>query len=248
MDFKPAHTTTRAKEGLAVIAVDRWYRGSSSSSYVNLHFVYDGGIDGHDCSDLEIGTDWIVFATGATNQVLEMFDDCEGALKVSPLLGPDTSDGFLAQIEEDFAAGLNDSDVDLRITSIQRLAALNQLRSTQALHHVIATGSEEESKWAIFAELKAGDSSDLPLAVPLLLNMHHEKARVHHEPNGFTYTETFPCPQPECSMVEAISKLRVPEAIPSLTRLANEAPDDFVRDCANKALREIKKLNNQPQE
>src|SRR5262249_54735457 len=103
-------------------------------------------------------------------------------------------------------------------------------------------GSEEESKWAIFAALKAGDTSTLPLAVPLLLNLYHKEAQVHREPNGFTYTEGFPYPQPEGSMALAISKFRAPEAVPSLTRLANEASDSLVRNCANEALSEIKRL------
>jgi hypothetical protein len=237
-----------AVEGVAVIRVDRWYRGSSSSSSAKVHFVYnefDAG-NGHYCRDLEIGDYWIVFAMPGSGEVLGMLDDCDGALKVSSLLGSKVSGGFLAQMEEDFAAGLDDSAADLRIASIQRLAALGKLRSTKALHHVIASGSEEESKWAIFAALNTGDASVLPLAVPLLLNVYHEEARVIHEPNGFTYTETFPSPEPEGYMELAILKLRAPEAVPSLTRLANEASDGSVRDCATRALEEIKKLTDKP--
>ncbi len=42
-------------------------------------------------------------------------------------------------------------------------------------------------------------------------------------------------------MALAISDLRAPEAVPSLTTLANEAPDDLVRRCARGALLEMKK-------
>jgi len=210
-------------EGVAVIWVDRWYRGSSSGRFVNLHFVYNdtGAGNGHDCSDLEIGSYWIAFAMPGAGEVLEMFDDCEGALRVSSLLGPKTSGGFLSQMEEDFAAGLDDSTADARIISIQRLAGLAPLGSTEALHRVIAAGSEEESKWAIFAALKTGDASVLPVAVPLLLQAKQDEA--------------------EGAMALAILKLRAPEAVPSLRRLANEASDGFVRYCAAKALREIKR-------
>lgn len=48
-------------------------------------------------------------------------------------------------------------------------------------------------------------------------------------------------------MVFAIPDLRAPEAIPSLTKLANEASDDFVRDSAKKALLAIKKLTVETQ-
>jgi hypothetical protein len=239
---------TRVKHGVAVLAVDRWYRGSSSNRFVNLHFVYvpPQGDDGHYCRDLEVGSHQIVFAKPGKDKVLELFDDCDGALSISSLFGSTTSDGLLSQLENDFTAGLNDSAADVRIASIQRLAGLRHLRSTEALHQTIASGSEEESKWAIFAALKAGDSSVLPLAVPLLLNLYHEEPRVHHEPNGFTYTESFPYPQPEASMALAIEELRAPEAVPSLKRLANEATDGLVKQCATQALMEIKRLSNKP--
>jgi hypothetical protein len=238
-----------AKEGVAIIRVDRWYRGSLSSGSVNLHFVYNDqdAANGHNCRDLEIGDYWIVFAMPGSGEVLEMYDDCEGALKVSSLLGSKTSDGFLAQMEEDFAAGLDDSAADLRIASIQRLAALGKLRSKKALHRVIAAGSGEESKWAIFAALETGDASVLPLAVPFLLNVYHEEARLVQEPNGFTYTGGGPPYfEPEGAMALAIQRLRAPEAVPSLTRLTNEASDSLVRDCARRALEEIKKMADKP--
>jgi hypothetical protein len=106
---------------------------------------------------------------------------------------------------------------------------------------VIASGTEEESKWAIFAALKTGDISVLTLAVPILLNLHREEAKQIREPNGFVYTQAYPYPQPEGVMALAISDLRAPEAIPSLTKLANESSDDLVRRCARGALLEIKK-------
>ena len=248
VDFKPADTKTLRKEGLAVVAIDRWYRGSSSNSFINLHFAYDGGADGHNCRNLEIGTYWIVFAKQGANQALEMMDDCDGALRVSALLGSITSDGVLFQMEKDFVAGLDDTAADLRIESLLRLAALSQLHSTEVLHRLSTAGSEEESKWAIFVELKAGDISDLPLAVPLLLSVQqHQEPLVHYKPNGFKYTETFAYPEPEGFIADAISKLRTPKAIPILTKLANEAPDDYVRNCANEALLAIKKLTDKNQ-
>jgi hypothetical protein len=49
-------------------------------------------------------------------------------------------------------------------------------------------------------------------------------------------------------MALAISKLRAPEAIPNLTRPANEAFDGLVRHCATEALLEITKLSDKPME
>jgi HEAT repeat protein len=239
-DLILARNQPEIKGGVAVISVDRWYRGSQSVNSVKVHFVYDAVVrDGHNCVNFEIGTYWIVFAIPGERGVLEMSHDCEGALVVSSLLGPEILTGFLSQMEVDFAAGLNDSDSEARIASIQRLAGLGQISSAEALHHVIASGTEEESKWALFAALKAGDASVLPLAVPILLNVHHEEAKQIREPNGFVYTQTYPYPQPEGSMALAISHLRSPKAVPSLIKLANEASDNVVRDCASQALWEI---------
>jgi hypothetical protein len=239
-DLILARNQPEIKEGVAVISVDRWYRGSQSVNSVKVHFVYNAVMrDGHDCVNFEIGTYWIVFAIPGERGVLDLSHDCEGALVVSSLLGPEVSTGLLSQMEVDFAAGLSDSDSATRIASIQRLAGLGQISSAEGLHHVIARGTEEESKWAIFAALKTGDASVLPLAVPILLNLHHEEAQQVREPNGFVYTRTHPYPQPEGLMALAISDLRAPEAVPSLRKLANEASDDLVRDCASQALREI---------
>jgi hypothetical protein len=209
---------------------------------VRLHFVYEGVVrDGHNCIDFAIGSYWIIFANPGQGGVLELSHDCEGALTVSSLLGPEIATGFFSQMEVDFATGLNDSDSEACIASIQRLAGLGQISSVEALHHVIASGTEEEAKWAIFAALKTGDPSVLPLALPILLNLRHEEAKQIQEPSGFVYTQTYAYPQPEGVMALAISKLRAPEAIPSLTRLANEASDDLVRKCAREALLEIKR-------
>jgi hypothetical protein len=233
-------TRNEPKEGVAVIGVDRWYRGSQPASSVKVHFVHPAvTMNGHDCIDFTMGSYWIVFAKPGHGEIFELSDDCVGALAVSSLLGPEISTGFLSQMEGDFAAGLNDSGSMARIASIQRLAGLRKISSTEALHRVIASGTEEESKWAIFAALKTGDASVLPLAVPILLNLHHQEAKQIREPNGFVYTQTSPYPQPEGEMALAISDLRAPEAIPTLTKLANESSDDLVRSCARRALLEI---------
>lgn len=75
---------SRVKDGLAVIAVDRWCRGSSSKWFVNVHLVYapPQGDNGHYCRDLEVGSYQIVFARPGEGKTLELFDDCEGALSV----------------------------------------------------------------------------------------------------------------------------------------------------------------------
>jgi hypothetical protein len=236
------------REGVAVISADRWYRGSHQSiNSVKVHFVYsaESSFNGHDCIDFTIGSHWIVFAKPGHGEIFELSHDCQGALIVSSLLGPEVASGFLSQIEADFEAGLNDSDSESRIASIQRLAGLGKISSAEALHRVIAVGTEEESKWAIFAALKTGDVSVLPLAVPILLNVHHEEARQIQEPKGFVYTQAYPYPQPEGLMALAIKELRAPEAVSNLTKLANEASDDLVRDCAGQALWEIKRQSGQ---
>jgi len=232
------------KEGVAVIVVDRWYRGARfrDSSLVHVHFAYgpDGFSQGHNCVDLVLDSHWIFFAHPHGEAVVELSDDCEGALAVSSLLAAHVSGGFLSQIEADFRAGLSDSHPEVRLASIQRLAGLGLASSREALHEVIAHGTEAESKWALFAALKTGDVSVLPSAVPPLLRLHHDEAKQYRQADGMVVTVSKPYPQPEGAIAVTISKLRVPDAVPTLIRLLNEAPDDLVRSCASQALREIK--------
>jgi hypothetical protein len=219
------------KEGIAVIAVDRWYRGGVRlrySSRVQVHFTYSpvGFFDGHNCVNLVLDSHWIFFAQAGKATVLELFHDCEGALAVSSLFAPQPSGDFLSQIEADFRAGLSDSESEARLASIQRLAGLGLPSSRQALRDVISHGTETESKWALLAVLKTGDGSAVSLAVPMLLGLHHE--------------ESEPYPQPEGAIALAIEKLRDPAAVPKLIEILNGASDELVRDCASQALMEIK--------
>ena len=80
--------------------------------------------------------------------------------------------------------------------------------------------------YGMFIALKTGDASAVLLAVPVLLNLRHDKPE--------------PYPQPDGAMALAIQKLRAPEAVPNLIDILNGAPDELVRDCASQALMEIK--------
>jgi hypothetical protein len=153
---------------MARIQVDRWYRGKGPTEET-LRFAYGSfAINGHDCIDFRIDTYWIVFAHEERGQ-LQLIDDCEGALTISPLLGRDlrTSDG-LVQMEADFLAGLDDYDSAARLASIQRLGGLQLPSSRDALHRVIEQGDDAASKWAAYAALRTGDVSVLPSVKQLL--------------------------------------------------------------------------------
>ena len=106
-------------------------------------------MNGHDCIDFQPDTYWLVFAV-EKNGRLELFDDCEGALAISSLLGPDlTSAGWLPQMEADFLAGLNDTDPTARIASMPRLGGLKLTSSRDALHRANENSDETEAKWAV---------------------------------------------------------------------------------------------------
>ena len=106
---------------------------------------------------------------------MEMVHDCQGALTVSALLGPDRGNAdWLAQMEADFIAGLNDEDSAARLASIQRLGGLKLLSSRDALHRVIETGNDAESKWAVYGALRTGDLTVLPRVRQLLANGDRE--------------------------------------------------------------------------
>lgn len=163
-----------ARNASAAFHVDRWYRGKASAN-ASLNFRFDPIFsNGHNCIDFQPNSYWIVFAVEKAGH-LELIDDCNGALTVSPLLGPDVGNtDWLAQMEADFIAGLDDSDSDARLTSIQRLGGLKLASSRAVLHRVIEQGSAEESKWAIYAALRTGDVTVLQTVKQLLANGDHD--------------------------------------------------------------------------
>jgi len=218
------------KEGIAQIAVDRWYKGKQVKldlEHVPLHFGYGGFLQGHNCSDLALDSYWIIFAKpAAAGEALELFHDCEGALSVSSQIGTRLSGDFAAQIEADFRAGLADSDPAARLASIQRLAGLASPTSRDALHDVIAHGEQQESRWALFAAVKTGDASVLPLAVPILVGLKHDKPG--------------PYPAPDGLLALALKEIHTPGAVPYLVQIVDQATDELVKDCAMQSLAELK--------
>ncbi len=232
-------TTTNTEPGarvesIAKIQVDRWYRGKGSTEAL-LRFAYSGEIfaNGHDCIDFRPDTYWIVFAVEKDGQ-LEMIDDCEGALTISALLGPDLANAdWLTQMEADFVAGLNDHDPAARLASIQRLGGLKLPSSRDALRRVIETGDNAESKWAVYAALRTGDASALPRvkqlhvtdrsAVPDLI------AILKNAPADLTRT---------CILIALGEKLRDPRAVPSLAAHLSD-PDHYARYDALDGLKNI---------
>jgi len=206
-------------ESIAKIQVDRWYRGKGSTEAL-LRFAYSGEIfaNGHDCIDFRSDTYWIVFAVEKDGQ-LEMIDDCEGALTISALLGPDLANAdWLTQMEADFVAGLNDHDPAARLASIQRLGGLKLPSSRDALRRVIETGDNAESKWAVYAALRTGDASALPRVKQLLAKGDSEL--------------------PESPIALELKNVTDPSAVPDLIAILKNAPGDLTRTCILIALGE----------
>jgi HEAT repeats len=194
---------------IANIEVDRWYRGRGSAQAL-LHFAYSGRIlaDGHDCIDFRPETYWIVFAENQGK--LELIDDCEGALAVSPLLGPDLGNvDWRTQMETDFLAGLNGHDSEARLASIQRLGGLKLPSSRDALHRVIESGENDDSKWAVYATLRTGDLTVLPLVRQMLAKGDREL--------------------PEWAIAMELQSITDPSAVPELIAILSSAPSDLTR-------------------
>jgi HEAT repeat protein len=195
----------------AKIRIDRWYRGKGPTEET-LRFAYGSfAINGHDCIDFRPETYWVVFAHEVGGQ-LELIDDCEGALTISPLLGRDlgTAD-WLTQMEADFLAGLNDHGSAARLSSIQRLGGLKLPSSRDALHGVIENGNDGESKWAVYAALRTGDVSVLPRVKQLLATGDREL--------------------PESAMALQLQSVTDPSAVPDLIAILQSAPGDLTRNC-----------------
>ena len=207
----PIYTSVR-RESIARIQVDRWYRGNGNGSTETfLRFAYPGGFvaNGHDCIDFRPGTYWVVFAVEKDGQ-MEMIDDCEGALTISPLLGPKLAhEDWLAQMEIDFVAGLDDQDLEARLASIQRLGGLRLLSSRDALHRVIENGDEAESKWAVYAALCTGDVTVLPRVQKLLLTGDDQ--------------------WPERAIALALQNVNDPSSVPDMIAILNSAHGELTR-------------------
>ena len=219
------------KEGVAFVAVDRWYKGNPQQldvSNLPVRFGYSSGAfgDGHNCSNLTLDSYWIFFAKPGVGDVLELSHDCEGALSVSSLRAPSVSGDLLAQLESDFRAGLSDSDSAGRLVSIQRLAGLASPVSRDALHDVIAHGTPEESRWALFAAVKTGDPSVMSLVVPVLTSLRHDKPGPYRHPDG--------------NIAVHLRDIHDSKIVPDLIRILDEGGDELVRNCAMYALAELK--------
>ena len=196
-------------ESIAKIQVDRWYRGKGSTEAL-LRFAYSGEIfaNGHDCIDFRPETYWIVFAKN--DGPMEMIDDCEGALTISPLLGPDLSNAdWLIQMQADFLAGLNDHDSVARLASIQRLGGLKLPSSRHALHRVIENGDDADSKWAVYAALRTGDLTVLPLVKHLLAKGDREL--------------------PEWAIATELQSVADPSVVPDLIAILESTPSELTR-------------------
>jgi hypothetical protein len=203
---------------IATIQVDRWYRGKRPTEE-KLQFAYGSfASDGHDCIDFRAKTHWVVFAHEERGP-LELIDDCEGALTISPLLGPDLGNAdWLAQMEADFLAGLNDQNSAARLASIQRLGGLKLPSSRDALRRIVENGDDAESKWAVYAALRTGDVTLLPRAKQLLANGDRDL--------------------PEGAIALELRYVTDSSAVPDLLAILNSAPSDLTRSCVLTALGE----------
>lgn len=211
---------TYVVNSIATIEVDRLYRGKARAE-TTLHFVYSGlpaGMNGHNCIDFQPNTYWLVFAVEKAG-TLELFDDCEGALAIPPLLGPDfEGSDWMARMEADFLAGLGDSSSAARVLSIQRLGGLKLPSSRGVLHRVIDAGDKEESKWAIYAALRTGDVSVLPRVRELLAVGDDD--------------------WPERAISFELQNVTDATAVPDLIAILNSATGDLTRTCVLIALGE----------
>jgi hypothetical protein len=194
---------------VARFQIDRLYRGKLPGE-VLLHFRYGGFMaDGHDCINFQPNQYWLVFATEKGGRV-ELFDDCTGALGVSSRLGLRNSrSGWMAQMEADFMAGLEDTDLASRILSIQRLGGLKLTSSRPALHNVIGQRDGDEVKWAIYAALRTGDVTVLPMVSRLLALRDNN--------------------MPEWAISYELRNVTDPSAVPDLLEIFAKTPSDETR-------------------
>ena len=194
---------------VAKFQVDRIYRGKLEGEVV-VHFSYGAGDPlGHDCINFRPEQSWLVFAV-EKNGLLELFDDCTGALRISSRLAVKVRPSdWLAQMEADFIAGLEDSDVQSRIFSIQRLGGLKLASSRPALHEVIERRKGIEAEWAIYATLRTGDVTVLPTVNGLLASSDKKL--------------------PEGAIAYELRNVKDPSAVSDLLEICEKTPNDYAR-------------------
>jgi hypothetical protein len=203
---------------LANFRIDRVYRGELDGQ-ASIAFRYPSFLNGHDCIDFQPDSYWLVFASGPGGR-LKMTDDCVGAMTVAPQLGRKAGDeGWPAQIELDFLAGLESGDPAERVVSLQRLAGWHSASTREELHRAIEHGSEEESKWAVYAALRTGDMSVLP-RIREILSRAKERA------------------EPETDIALELKNVREAVAVPDLIAILNSSRIELTRSCVLVALAE----------
>ena len=206
IDGKPVNSNFVAK-----FEIDRIYRGKLEGKAV-VHFSYGGGwsrANGHDCIDFRPEQIWLIFAV-EKNGLVKLFDDCTGALGISSRLGEEVRPSdWLAQMEADFIAGLEDSDVASRIFSIQRLGGLQLASSRPVLHEVIEKRKGIEAEWAIYAMLRTGDVTVLPMARGLLASGDKK--------------------MPAGAIAYELRNVKDPSAVPDLLEIYEKTPSDYAR-------------------
>jgi len=208
---------------IATFEPDRWYRGTDSDR-PTLAFAYNDGlfIQGHDCILFQPNTYWLVFAKVQANGTLQLVHDCHGALSVSSRLGRDSlqSGDIKDRLEADFEAGVDDSEPDARLASIQRLGNLKLSAARPTLHRVLEACTDTEKPWVVLAALRTGDVTALPAAAERLRSW------------------TFRAQQPEGWIAIELRNLSDRDGVPSLIELLRTASDPFVKNCVIYALAE----------
>jgi len=205
LDGKPMNDNFDAK-----FRIERVYRGNIADG-ASVHFVWGiQEIFGHDCIDFKPGQHWVVFAENKGGE-LTLADDCDGALAVSPRLGQKLEGaGWSKQMEADFIAGLGDSDPADRILSLQRLGGLKLASSRPAIHREIEQSQGEEKKWAVYAALRTGDVTVLPLVKDYVTSAGKKGV-------------------PEEAMLVEFRWIKDPAAVPGLLDILANAPNDDTR-------------------
>jgi len=223
---------------IAVLTVDRWYRGNPRPGTVRLKFFYPG-FDGEDCIDLHRSNSWLILAKLGPDGAYEFADSCEGGLPMSAILAPAEKKDCLDQLQADLIAGLQDSDPALRVANIARLGGLKLRSSSEALRKIMDDGTADEQAWATYATLRSGDLTAIGKAASILIDADEslwQRRRYETSP-----PDAAPTSEPAMNIeFEIWREVRDPKAVPKLIKILQEAKSDWARTSALGALQEIK--------
>ena len=157
--------------GVATVKIDRCFKGALNGPILvaaDKYRLSGGWGGGAHIFTPELG-EFLLLFLNRKGELYELADQNQGALPVSARTSTTTaSSDSILNLEDDFKAGLEDSDPEMVLKSICWLGHLERLRSTTELRLLLDQGDDVERMYVFESLLEVGDLSVIPDAADYL--------------------------------------------------------------------------------